>query len=109
MSSTPNANVKALSDALDAVDTATTTAGTEVTAVGTRIQGLLDQIANGATPDQLQAAAARVQGDVSKLNDIGAALTAMASDPSNPVPTPVPTGDNGSPSTGDGSTGGATS
>jgi ubiquinone biosynthesis protein UbiJ len=90
MSTGSNPNVQALSDALDQVDTATTAAGTAVTAVAAKVQALLDQIAQGATPAQLQAAASRVQGDVSKLNDVATALNGMASDPTTPVPTPVP-------------------
>lgn len=98
MSSGSNPNLDKLNAAFDKIDTATTAIGTGVAGVATRIQALVDQIANGASPAQLQAFADKAGAEVDKLQPFVDSLNAMGSDPSNPVPVPVPPPDNTPPS-----------
>lgn len=108
----PNPTVAALQAAFQTIDQQTSRAGAAATAIGTRIQALLDKIANAATDEELQPLLTEAQTEVSNLTQLGDALEAMGKDPANPVPVPVPeptpapapTGD-GTGTTGDGTTG----
>ena len=85
-----NPNVQALTDALNQIDAATTQAGSATTAIAARIQKLLDQIAAAPSPEELQALVTQAGTEVSKLQPVADALTAMGQDPANPVPVAVP-------------------
>lgn len=78
------------SSALDAIDTATSAAGSAVTSIQARIDDLLAQIA--ANPDssaEITSLAERAQGISATLGPVAEALNAMGQ-PANPVPIPVP-------------------
>ncbi len=86
----PNPTVGALTAAFAQIDAETTRAGVAATAVQTRLQSLLDKIANAATDEELQPLLTEAQAEVAKLTPLADALTAMGTDPANPVPVPVP-------------------
>lgn len=90
-SDTVAAELARANTALDTVDTATTAAGTAVTAVGARITALMAQIAAAPDVATAKALADRATQEAGSLTGIATALSAMAQDPSNPVPTAVPT------------------
>jgi phage tail sheath protein FI len=86
----PNANVQALNAAFDQIDAATTQAATAQSAIAARIQGFIDAAAAAATPAETQALLDKATAEVAKLQPVADALTAMGTDPGNPVPVPVP-------------------
>jgi hypothetical protein len=84
-------DLELLRDALTRVDAATTKAATAAQSIGARIQSLLDQAAanagNGAVVADLLS---KASAEASSLEGLATSLTAMGSDPANPVPVEPP-------------------
>lgn len=84
-------DVQILQGALNQIDTATTQCGVAQTAIASRIQGFLDKIAAAAGDEAaVRTLAGQATAEVAKFQPIADALTALGTDPGNPVPVPVP-------------------
>jgi hypothetical protein len=93
-----------LTDALKAIDDATTKLGTNMTTLSTavagvssRVDALKGSIGEGMTAEQVQAAHSALDAEAAKLDTVATALdttattlNGIAADPATPVPTPVP-------------------
>lgn len=74
-------------ESLNQLDAATTKAGQAATAIQTRIQQLMDEVANSNSLPEAQAIAARAAAVAGQLTPLAESLTAMGT---SGVPTPVP-------------------
>lgn len=84
-----------LTAALQGIDSATTQAGQAQTAIGARIQGFLDKIQASDNAAEMKSLADQASAEVARLQPIADALSALATDPTNPVPIPIPVVDPG--------------
>jgi len=82
---------------MDKIDTATTACGTAATAIQTRIQNILGQVASAATLQEAKDLAAQAATEASNLSTLADSLTAMGTDTSNPVPVAPPVVDPNAP------------
>lgn len=90
MQPTEREGLDRLNAALNAIDSATTQAGAAVTAVQNRITDLMNQIAASNNVEEIHALATRATTSAEALTPIATALTAMGTNPTDPVPVPVP-------------------
>jgi hypothetical protein len=86
----PAPDVTRLTEALAAIDAATTKCGEATIAIAARIQRLLDKIAAAVSLDEVKTLADTATAEVAKLQGVADALAPMGSDPVDPVPVPVP-------------------
>lgn len=91
-------------DAMDKIDAATTAAGTGATAVSNAVDGvsvrfdaLKNQIKTSMTADEVAAVKAKIDDETTKLDavvtfqdQLATALNGIGTEPTNPVPEPVP-------------------
>ena len=82
---------------MDQIDSATTACGTAATAIQSRIQRILGQVASAATLQEAQALASQAATEAGNLTTLANTLTSMGTDPVNPVPVAPPVVDPNAP------------
>lgn len=78
-------------DLIARLNTRTNEMAEDLNAVAARIQALIDRLAGGATPAEVEQIRTELQGAVDSLEPVAAGLDAMGKVEDNPIPPPPPT------------------